>query len=89
MVFREHFSSTNKCERLLFPAKRKFKKLTQENTLLQQQLLQLRQPQQEPVEKLNFQVLQARVIKASFNQARNMLVLNKGAKTVLLLKWVL
>ena len=55
-------------------------KLTKENTLLQQKLLQLRQLQQEPVEKLNFQVLQARVIKASFNQARNMLVLNKGAE---------
>ncbi len=54
-------------------------KLLQENTFLQQQLLQTRQRPNTPSNRFNFEVIQARIIKASFNQARNMLVLNKGA----------
>lgn len=52
--------------------------LLEENTFLQQQLLQARQQASSPTNRFNFEVIQARIIKGSFNQARNMVILNKG-----------
>ena len=52
--------------------------LLKENTFLQQQLLQARQQASSPTNRFNFEVIQARIIKGSFNQARNMVILNKG-----------
>ena len=63
-----------------FSLSRKNLELTQENTRLQEELIQLRNQETPRLSGANFNVIQARILRGSFKEARNMLVLNKGQK---------